>query len=118
VVAAGIVDDAATAGASPADAGEAPADPASAPEPAVEDLLAAGAVVEALAVLGIDAAPPEAAAAGAAYVGLRRATRHVLTASVGAGLLDAAGRHHEVEAALAEPPALRVLRPGRRRSAD
>jgi hypothetical protein len=48
---------------------------------AVEDHLAAGAVVDALATLGIDFASPEAAAACAAWQVLRRATAHLLTAS-------------------------------------
>jgi phosphosulfolactate phosphohydrolase-like enzyme len=49
---------------------------------AVEDQLAAGAVVDALAALGIDYSSPEAAAACAAFVGLRGAVAHLLTASV------------------------------------
>lgn len=49
---------------------------------AVEDLLAAGAVVEHLADLGLDACSPEAAAAAAAYVGLRGGVGHLLTACV------------------------------------
>ncbi|MGO4592853.1 2-phosphosulfolactate phosphatase [Leifsonia sp. 2TAF2] len=49
---------------------------------AVEDLLAAGAVVDALAVAGIDFSSPEAAAACAAFAGLRGAVAHLLTASV------------------------------------
>jgi hypothetical protein len=49
---------------------------------AVEDLLAAGAVVDALATLGIDYSSPEAAAACAAFTGLRGAVAHLLTASV------------------------------------
>lgn len=48
---------------------------------AVEDLLAAGAVVDALAALGIDYSSPEAAAACAAFTGLRGAVSHLLTAS-------------------------------------
>jgi hypothetical protein len=48
---------------------------------AVEDLLAAGAVVEALAAVGIDHQSPEAAAAGSAYLGLKNATRHLISAS-------------------------------------
>ena len=52
---------------------------------AVEDLLAAGAVVEHLADLGLDASSPEAAAAAAAYVGLERGIGHLLTACVTAG---------------------------------
>ena len=51
---------------------------------AVEDLLAAGAVIDAIAALGIDHQSPEAAAAAAAYSGLRNATRHLVTASVSA----------------------------------
>ena len=51
---------------------------------AVEDLLAAGAVIDAIADLGIDHQSPEAAAAAAAYSGLRNATRHLVTASVSA----------------------------------
>lgn len=49
---------------------------------AVEDLLAAGAVIDALADVGIDFTSPEAAAAVGAYAGLRNATGHVLSASV------------------------------------
>jgi hypothetical protein len=49
---------------------------------AVEDFLAAGAVIAHLGLLGIDATSPEAAAAEAAYQGLQGAVRHLLTASV------------------------------------
>jgi 2-phosphosulfolactate phosphatase len=49
---------------------------------AVEDLLAAGAVIDALADVGIDYISPEAAAAVGAYAGLRNATGHVLSACV------------------------------------
>lgn len=49
---------------------------------AVEDLLAAGAVIDALSTLGIDSTSPEAAAASAAFEGLRNATLHLLSASV------------------------------------
>lgn len=48
---------------------------------AVEDLLAAGAVIDALAAVGIDHQSPEAAAAAAAYSGLKNATRHLISAS-------------------------------------
>lgn len=58
---------------------------------AVEDLLAAGAVVDALAALGIDFSSPEAAAACAAFTGLRGAVAHLLSASVSARELVAAG---------------------------
>ena len=51
---------------------------------AVEDLLAAGAVISAISDLGIDHPSPEAAAAASAYAGLRNATRHLVTASVSA----------------------------------
>ena len=50
----------------------------------VEDLLGAGAVIDAIAELGIDHQSPEAAAAASAYAGLRNATRHLVTASVSA----------------------------------
>jgi 2-phosphosulfolactate phosphatase len=50
----------------------------------VEDLLGAGAVIDAIAELGIDHQSPEAAAAAAAYTGLRNATRHLVNASVSA----------------------------------
>lgn len=48
---------------------------------AVEDLLAAGAVIDAIADVGIDHQSPEAAAAASAYRGLRGATRHLIAAS-------------------------------------
>jgi 2-phosphosulfolactate phosphatase len=48
---------------------------------AVEDLLAAGAIIDAIAGVGIDHQSPEAAAAAAAYTGLRGATRHLISAS-------------------------------------
>lgn len=58
---------------------------------AVEDLLAAGAVVDALAGVGIDYSSPEAAAACAAFTGLRGAVAHLLTASVSGQERIAAG---------------------------
>lgn len=57
----------------------------------VEDVLAAGAIVEALADAGIDHSSPEAAAVGAAYSGLRHASRHLISASVTARLLRLSG---------------------------
>jgi hypothetical protein len=57
---------------------------------AVEDLLAAGAVIDALGALGIDYTSPEAAAACAAFTGLRGAVAHLLTAS-GSGQAALAG---------------------------
>ena len=66
---------------------------------AVEDLLGSGAVIDALAVRGIDHTSPEAAAACEAFRGLRPAVRHLLTASgTGQAWLDA-GRRDEVLAA-------------------
>ncbi|MRG60179.1 hypothetical protein GE115_09910 [Agromyces sp. CFH 90414] len=47
----------------------------------VSDVLAAGAVVDALMELGIDDTSPEAAVAAAAFTGLRRAVRHLTAAS-------------------------------------
>ncbi|MRX44341.1 hypothetical protein [Agromyces kandeliae] len=49
---------------------------------AADDVLAAGAVIDALAELGIDDTSPEAAVACASYTGLRRAVAHLATASV------------------------------------
>ncbi|WIA99963.1 hypothetical protein [Curtobacterium sp. MCBA15_012] len=105
-----------TAGPHP-DAAEAagePADTAAAPDPAVEDLLAAGAVVDALVAVGIDHTAPEAAAACAAcaaYTGLRQAVRHLVSAAEGASGLD----REDVRTALAAGPDLVVLRPGTQR---
>lgn len=48
---------------------------------AVEDQLGAGAIIDALAGLGLDHSSPEAAVACEAFRGLKRATRHLLTAS-------------------------------------
>lgn len=68
---------------------------------AVEDLLAAGAVIDALAEVGIDYASPEAAAAVAAFTGLRNAVGHVLSASVSGQELIASGGRAPVDAARA-----------------
>ena len=48
---------------------------------AVEDLLASGAIIDAIADVGIDHQSPEAAAAASAYRGLRTATKHLIAAS-------------------------------------
>ncbi|MDQ4137488.1 MAG: 2-phosphosulfolactate phosphatase, partial [Actinomycetota bacterium] len=48
---------------------------------AVEDLLGAGAVIESLIDVGLDHCSPEAAAAGAAFAGMKQAVRHLLKAS-------------------------------------
>lgn len=66
---------------------------------AVEDFLAAGAVIDALATVGIDSCSPEAAAAGASFVGLRGAVGHLITASVKGRELIAAGKRDVVVAA-------------------
>jgi hypothetical protein len=86
-------------------AGEA-ADVPDAPDFAVEDLLAAGAVVDALTEVGIDHTSPEAAAACAAYTGLRRAVKHLVSASESATALEPS----DVQAALAAQDGLVTLR--------
>ncbi|MFC4827430.1 2-phosphosulfolactate phosphatase [Agromyces aurantiacus] len=58
---------------------------------AADDVLAAGAVVDALTELGIDDTSPEAAVASFAYAGLRRAVAHLATASVAGREAVAAG---------------------------
>lgn len=63
---------------------------------AVEDQLGAGAVIDALSVRGIDHSSPEAAVAGEAFHGMRRAVRHLLTASGSGQELIARGRRGEV----------------------
>ncbi|HEY0248436.1 MAG TPA: 2-phosphosulfolactate phosphatase [Gryllotalpicola sp.] len=67
--------------------------------PAVEDQLGAGAVVGALAALGIDACSPEAAVAAASFDALHGAAGHLLTASVSARELDAVGQLEDVRIA-------------------
>ena len=57
----------------------------------VEDLLGAGAVIDALAAVGLDYSSPEAAAACAAFTGLRGAVTHLATASASGQELVAAG---------------------------
>ena len=81
---------------------------------AVEDLLGAGAVIDALSDLGIDHSSPDAAVAGEGFRALRRATKHLLTASGSGRELDARGRGHEVLAAAAvdAASAVPVLRDG------
>ena len=63
---------------------------------AVEDLLGAGAVIDALARLGLDHSSPEAAAACESFRGLSGAVRHLLTASGSGQELAEAGRRDEV----------------------
>jgi 2-phosphosulfolactate phosphatase len=75
----------------------------------VEDQLGAGAVIDALAELGIDHTSPEAAAACEAFRGLRRAVRHLMTASgsgqelIERGLRDDVVRAAEIDATDAVP---------------
>lgn len=72
VIAAGVTDAAASL------------DPNGAAEPrfAVEDLFGAGAIVSALTDVGLDHSSPEAAAAAAAYLGLRSGLKHLVKNSV------------------------------------
>ncbi|MCL2795648.1 MAG: 2-phosphosulfolactate phosphatase [Microbacteriaceae bacterium] len=67
--------------------------------PAVEDQLAAGALIGALSDLGIDACSPEAAVAAAGFDAMRRAIGHLLTASVSARELDEVGQLNDVRIA-------------------
>lgn len=67
---------------------------------AVEDLLGAGAIIDALTHLGVDHTSPEAAAACESFRGLRGAVRHLLTAS-GTGQRLLADGHKPVALAAA-----------------
>lgn len=79
---------------------------------AVEDLLGAGAVIDALAEAGIDFCSPEAASAAAAYQGLRTAAGHLLTACAAGRALAAAEGPDAVQAAreATESPRFEVVR--------
>lgn len=81
---------------------------------AVEDQLGAGAIIDALADLGIDHTSPEVAAACEAFRGLRGAVRHLLTASGSGQELIDRGLRDEVLAAAAVDAAsvVPVLRDG------
>lgn len=86
---------------------------------AVEDLLGAGTIIAALSDLGADHTSPEAAAACESARGLRRAMRHLLTASGSAkeiaegawatGRMEAAGVVPTAAAAAAEIDATEVV---------
>ena len=86
---------------------------------AVEDLLGAGTIIAALSDLGADHTSPEAAAACESARGLRRAMRHLLTASGSAkeiaegawatGRMEAAGVVPTTAAAAAEVDATDVV---------
>ena len=67
---------------------------------AVEDLLAAGAVIDALADVGIDYCSPESAAAAAAFTGLRNATGHLIGASASGRELAEAGYRGDIDLAI------------------
>ncbi|GAA3774567.1 hypothetical protein GCM10022240_27960 [Microbacterium kribbense] len=81
---------------------------------AVEDQLGAGAVVDALAAVGLDHSSPEAAVAGIAFGGLRGALRHLLLASSSGQELVARGLADYVRsaAALEAADAVAVLQDG------
>lgn len=66
---------------------------------AVEDMLGAGAIVDALADTGIDYSSPEAAAACAAFTGLRNAVGHLVSASGSGKALGRRGLADEVATA-------------------
>ncbi|WP_382303744.1 2-phosphosulfolactate phosphatase [Herbiconiux sp. UC225_62] len=68
---------------------------------AVEDFLLAGAIVDALATLGIDYSSPEAAAACGAFTGLRGAVGHLVSASAAGQEWIARGLAADVAAATA-----------------
>ena len=77
---------------------------------AVEDHLVAGAVIARLSELGLDATSPEAAAAEAAYLGLRRAVSHLLTATTSAMAEGAVPDHLRELNASATPDDVTVAR--------
>ena len=81
---------------------------------AVEDQLGAGAIIDALSARGIDHSSPEAAVAGEGFRGLRRAAKHLLTASGSGQELIDRGLRDEVLAAseLDATEAVPVLRDG------
>ncbi len=82
---------------------------------AVEDQLGAGAVVDALASLGLEHSSPEAAVACEAFRGLRGAVRHLLTATGSGQELIERGLRDDVlhASAIDAVDAVPVLRDGR-----
>lgn len=88
--------------------------PAASPRFAVEDQLGAGAIVDALASLGLDHSSPEAAVACEAFRGLRGAVRHLLTASGSGQELIERGLRDDVlnASAIDATDAVPVLRDG------
>ena len=77
---------------------------------AVEDFVAAGAVIDALAEVGIDYTSPEAAAAAGAWAALRNAGSHVLSASVAGQELLATGGSLDAARDAWSAAGIRVLR--------
>jgi 2-phosphosulfolactate phosphatase len=67
---------------------------------ALEDLLGAGAIVDALAEVGIDYCSPEAAAAASAFTGLRNATGHLIGASASGRELAELGFRADIDLAI------------------
>jgi 2-phosphosulfolactate phosphatase len=67
---------------------------------AVEDLLGAGAIIDALEEAGIDYCSPESAAAAAAFTGLRNATEHLIGASASGRALTEHGLRANVDLAI------------------
>jgi 2-phosphosulfolactate phosphatase len=68
---------------------------------ALEDLLGAGAIIDALAAVGIDYCSPEAAATAAAFTGLRNATGHLIGASTSGRAATARSDRAAVDVAIA-----------------
>lgn len=67
---------------------------------ALEDLLGAGAIIDALADVGIDYCSPEAAAAASAFTGLRNATGHLIGASASGRELAERGFRGDIDLAI------------------
>ena len=68
---------------------------------AVEDYLAAGAIADGLSALGIDHSAPDVAVAAEGFRPLRRAVKHLFSASASGLALKAVGRGEEAKAAAA-----------------
>ncbi len=66
---------------------------------AVEDYLAAGAIADGLSALGIDHSAPDVAVATEGFRPLRRAVKHLFSASAAGLALKASGRSDEAKAA-------------------
>ena len=78
---------------------------------AVEDYLAAGALADRLTALGIDHSAPDVAVANEGFRSLKRALKHLFSASAAGLALKGTGREHEVKVAAevdAEHSATRV----------